>query len=499
MGEEGHSGNRSRAWARSGWVGGLAAALLFVAVWLPLQPPRQHVPTSDLYTHLSVARHLLEGEGFVTDIAYPLSFAFPFARQLPQPLIHRTPGFALWMVPALALAGNDPHDQIAAVRIEQILVLALIVGFGTVALIRRGRAADVGVWWILLLASPLLGFAVDWGFVELPCALLLLLLWLDATSESGPDRLRGAIGPGLGLGALLLLRPELFWVPLLWWAVRRRERRRVYLLAIVVAVLLASPWMVRNARLTGNPFFSLQSQAELVKSTRTWPEYTVYRQLEPQPMAQAWRHESLPILRKFARGIRFQVLNLHRLLPAWYFLGALFWFGRTIWLRRRQGGRRSGPGDDPREPLPLLALTLIGLMTEYSFFDIGLRHLAVLVPVLMLEGSAWTGTALFALLRRRGWRVPAGGSNWRLGAMALVVTLGGVLIFPGTLPGWDEAAADAQAAQPIVELEVQRVLSSNAPYFFTETAAAPYLADRPAVWSPLDDQVRDQIRELLGP
>lgn len=496
MGGEGHGSTRPRR--RTEAAGGLLAALLFLVLWLPLQPPREHVPTSDLHTHLSVARHLLRGDGFVTDIAYPLSFAFPFARELPQPLIHRTPGFALWITPAVALAGQDPERALAAVRIQQTALLVLLVGFGAAALIRRGRVVDVGVWWLLLLSSPLLGFAVDWGYVELPCALLLLLLWGGATSTGPRAGWRGAIGPGLGLGALLLMRPELFWVPLLWWAAQGRARFRTYLLALLVGLLLAAPWSVRNLRLTGNPFFSLQSQAELVKSTRTWPEYSVYRQLEPQPMLKSIRQDPVPILRKFARGVRFQVLNLHRILPAWYWLGAAFWLGQTAWRRWRS---RDTEGPPPRgrngEPLPLLALTLIGLVAEYSFFDIGLRHLAVLVPVLMLEGSAWTGSALLALLRRRGWPIPAERSRLALGVTAMALTGIGVLLLPATLPGWEQAALEAEAGRARVQAELQRVLASNEPYFFTETSAVPWLADRPAVWSPLDPGVEERIRGYL--
>jgi len=48
--------------------GGLLVALLFVTVWSLANPPRPHLETSDIFTHLSVARHLVQGDGFVTDI-----------------------------------------------------------------------------------------------------------------------------------------------------------------------------------------------------------------------------------------------------------------------------------------------------------------------------------------------------------------------------------------------------------------------------------------------
>ena len=61
---------------------GFLVALLFTAVWYQFYPAIPHMGTSDLFTHLSVARHLLQGDGFVTDITYPLSFAYEFAWQL---------------------------------------------------------------------------------------------------------------------------------------------------------------------------------------------------------------------------------------------------------------------------------------------------------------------------------------------------------------------------------------------------------------------------------
>ena len=43
---------------RTCFAGGILAALLFLVVWIPTHPARPVMPTDDLYTHLSVARHL---------------------------------------------------------------------------------------------------------------------------------------------------------------------------------------------------------------------------------------------------------------------------------------------------------------------------------------------------------------------------------------------------------------------------------------------------------
>ncbi len=460
--------------------GGLLAALLFVAIWLPLQPPREHLPTSDLYTHLSVARHLLRGDGFVTDLAYPLSFAFPFAQALPQPLIYRPPGYALWLMLPQAIGGDDSARVLAAVRIQQLAVLAMMAALGVIALLRRGNGPAIGIWLVLLLASPILGFAVDWAFVELLSAGLLLGIWLESRGQAGTGP-RAAVLAGILAGALMLLRPELCWIPAVWWMAGSQKKRR-YLLAVVLALVIASPWAVRNLRLTGDPLFSLQGNAELVKMTRTWPGYSVYRQLEPQPMVRALRADPLPILRKGARGVRQQLGDLHRLLPSWV------WWGGSVFLLLRIKQRSY-------DSVPLvLGLSLGGLILFYAFFDAGLRHLVVLVPVLMFETAVGSARAVGSFLNSsarplRPQVVAAG-----LGAVALLLTW----MLPCRLPGWQQSLTEAASAGEAVRTEVEQVLSSKEPWYFTEYSAVPYLSDRPAIWMADSPADRERIRQLLA-
>jgi hypothetical protein len=267
-------------------------------------------------------------------------------------------------------------------------------------------------------------------------------------------------------GLLILFRLELAWVPLLWWLGRRvtageertagRPYARQLLLAGVVAVVVLSPWLIRNARLTGQPFFTLQAQAELVKDTRTWPGYEVYRQLSPQPMVTVLRSDPMPVLRKFARGVKFYVRDSRRFFPPLLLLGFLGALALAVWRRRRLDSAPKSEWDEPA----LLALTLLLLAAQYSFFDHDLRHLLVVLPLF-----AWE-TAL------------ACGRSWRWIAAVVLTSL----LMPARLPGWEQAARQAVVAHQERPWERDAWSFKDGEIYFFDDAAGPWFLDRPGVW-----------------
>jgi hypothetical protein len=457
------------------------------------------MPTDDLYTNLTVTRHLARGEGFRCDVTYPLSFAWPFARELPQPLLHRPPGWPLTLVLPYALAGGDPDETVRAVRGLQVALLALIAGLGTAAWWRRGRPGAAAGWLVALLASPLVAFAVDWGQVELAVSALLLGLWLRHRDGGRAPK----AGDGALLGGLALLRPELVWLPVVWWLVRRRGPqpsaaigRRDLLAAALVFLALTGPWAVRNARLTGNPWFSLQTQAELVKDTRTWPAYDVYRQLEPQPAWRALRENPLPVARKTARGVRFFLRELPALVP-WPLLLALG-LGSVAAARAGRSGSDAAASRAARRsrvaPAALALSSAAALGLFYAAFDHSLRHLTVLVPILAWEAAPWLGEWPWSLLPHRRARRPS--ALWAAaGALALTVPV--VLLTVKTPTGWDQSTREAGAGQERALQEAARLRAAPPGVVFCESSAAPWLADRPAVWSPLNDGVAAQVSAWL--
>ena len=507
------------SWLRKG----LPLAFAFVLVWVILHPQRPHMATSDLYTHLGVARHIVQGEGFLCDVVYPLSITFPFGARTPQPLLHRQPGFPLLLTIPYLLAGKDPTRTLNMVVLMQIGLLGAIVWLGSNALLRRRRGAAIAPWLLLLMVSPLLKYNVVWGQIETACGLVILALWLklrDKATRPGRD-LPAWLGIGLLAGALNLLRMDLFWIPALWllasWC--RRPANQVaevgtaamggtsgtdgtsdtdstpafrpvrislstVVLAAMVWILLMTPWGIHNWRVTGNPFFKLQSYSEHVKMTSLWPGYSVYRSLSPEPFFETLRDNPRPVMLKLRSGIRFFLVNLRRWQP-WPFLvtcGLLV----AVQLRRRRLSFCWSP---------LVMLVTLGLMClQYSLFDHDLRHLVPLLPVFTWEFCLLAADNLAEWRRRTRWsRAPASANGWVLFIFVALC----IRVAPQRLPGWDLAARGAAEDAYFVRHLAKCSASLPPGPVFTDNAAVLWFNDRAGVWMPLTPEVEQEVRERI--
>jgi hypothetical protein len=477
-----------------------AITLVFLAAWLLWQSPPAHLPTSDLFTHLCVARHLADGDGFLNDIVYPLSLAFPFAAHVPQPLIHRGPLYAMLLVGTIWTGGHDPGAALAGVWWLHVGLLGWIVVLALRHLLRLGLAEAILAWLLLFGSSRLLAMSIGWGQIEIVAAALLTLLWLrwrqrreairngrrGVFDAPEPIRLGTAALDGALAAALTLLRPDLFWIPMLWWSAGRRSAgRRATAVAAIVWLALLTPWIARNTALTGQPFFSLQAYGEQLKQTADWPEYTIYRSLSPEPFLTTLQERPGLVLRKTAAGLRFYLTHLGHWLP-WPVLAvwvALIFKHRGPFRRRGQGRRRRFTG------LETLLLTLGLLMVQYAPLSHTLRHLVILLPVVSLE--ICLAAAVWLSERRPRWR--ASGRAVLLG----VAALGCIWALPARLPDWQKAAeAASRAAAPIAKAASELELQPAGP-IFTDTAALCWWSGRPGVWSPLDGEVEARIRRLV--
>jgi hypothetical protein len=469
-------------------------AILFALLWPRLHPPLPHPAGSDLYGHLTVARHLARGEGFRIDTVYPVSLAFPFARALPQPLIQRRPGYPLLLVGPHVAAGGEPARTLRLVYRLQVGLVAILAALALGGAVARGAAGAGLACLVLLAGSPLAGMSVAWGRVEVMVAVLLLAIWLGLRAgpdarrddgrpphpEAGPAGPRRAVLLGVAAGVLALVRLDLFWIPWLWWlASHRRPAWRGTALFAVAWLLVLVPWMIRDWRLTGRPVFSLQAYAEHLKETRAWPGYRIYRSLSPEALTATLARDPAGLWTKFRGGIAFFLRGLGGWLPWTAWAAAALLAAAEVRTRGLHAWRR---------PLPLALVTTGLLIGEYALFSHTVRHLLVVLPVLALE----IGLAAAARLRLPA-RTP--GAVRRL---ALPVLAGAALLLsPPRLDGWQQTLATARAEAPAVVAAVAAARAAPPGPLFADCAAVAWYADRVTVWTPLDPEVEAAVRGLV--
>ncbi len=213
------------------WHGSYASTLLYAA---------------DGAIYLICARHLLRGEGY---------------SYLGQPFVVRPPGFAVVLLPLLAILGYGAHGLTLFVYLTGVLALVLLF---LLERPRLGAPVALGVC-VILWATPLYPLVCNQIMSDpLGMALLFGALILERST-----RRRASLPGDLVLGVLIgvaayvrtvcvLLVPAILLARLcaaLWGAQRGRERplpfvaRRLAPL-VVVPWLVLLPWSLRNAAVT---------------------------------------------------------------------------------------------------------------------------------------------------------------------------------------------------------------------------------------------------------
>ncbi len=464
-------------------------AVLFTAAWLALHPALPVPVNADLYTHLGVARHLVQGDGFLCDLAYPLSAAFDWGRELPQLLLVRQPAFGVLLTVPYVLAGRDPATTVTSVHLMQALLLGLAAWIGLHGLSRHGALAAAPAWLLVLLASPLLHLAASWGWTELAGGLGLLAAWVRWRQRAAAAGRRRLLLDGLLAGAIAMLRLDLAWVPLLWWlalgygpgAMPRGAWRRTAPCLALGWLLVTTPWFVRTARITGSPLFSLQGQAvEVDLGERGW-SYGRLRGLTPVTLADALRDQPAAAI-KVRHGVRVFGETLGQWLP-WGLWIAGAGLGARQLRRRRQRGRAWFVAGGT---ILTLGLTLTLLVLQYALLSQEVRHLLVMLPVLSWELAV---LAVATLRRARRRQSPLA----RASAM-LAVTGAALLLTPPGIGG-EQAGLVAAPAEATAAAALARVASALPPGpVFTDNEAVLWLADRAGMWSPYDERIEAEIR-----
>jgi hypothetical protein len=467
-------------------------SVLFGLIWLVAHPALPQLPNGDVFTSLGVARHLAAGDGLLNDTVYPLFTAYDWGRTMPQPLIHRPPGLAILLLPAWWLSGGDPAGAEALVQPVMVAVMVVMALVGLLGLRRQGHLAGSGAWLLLLIVNPLMALGVNWGWGEIPTALLLLVLWRmlrnrrPAAFSFGRTALFAAV-----CGLMAMVRSDLLWVPVLWWVLAaladRREQLgpaiRRTLVAAVVGVIVIAPWYAHVTRHAGAPLANPLVEAVQLDLSEEWYDYPLLRGRTPIPLADNLQQKPQAALLKTAVGVRVYLRTLGLWLP-W-----LFWLVCTaLWIERTRSRRRQGePWLRAIGPPGHLALTVVLMVLQYSFFSHETRHLLPVLPVL-----AWEGVILAD--RRLGRLVPGA---WRRGALLALLAWFALRVTPPGLGGEGGNVATARELSGLVDRVTVRAAELPPGPVFTDNAVVPWRLGRPCVWSPYDATIEAEIRTAV--
>ncbi len=339
--------------------------------------------TQDAIDYAQIARNLLEGRGFTSDIALPISLAFPFGRTLPQPILYRPPLPSIALVPFLAAFGSRDAALLAAT-----FMFTLLAGIATYFLGRRvgganrGRALGLAAAAIVLLNTGL-GEEIGNATAEPLATLLVALLFLSAVSGR-------AFLAGLLFGAILtaklhiaVILPVLFIPPFL-----RGIRWRANAVRFAIGALLAfSPWLVRNVIVTGKPVFDLHAFTETQRANWSGPgsSYAAHRRTEATSSGSVLVERPDRLLR-YASSL---LWSTARHLPRYVGPGIVVLLVFSFFVR---------PGPAAGRDAHLIAHLAFGMMA-LGLAPIALtpRYLIVLLPLAAVSGA----NALLEWLERR--------------------------------------------------------------------------------------------------
>jgi hypothetical protein len=417
-------------------------------------------PLDDTWEYGVVARSLIAGHGFRTQVIHPPLWSLRDSADTVPLLIHG-PLVPLALAPRVRLIGPAALDWVPVLAAE----LALLAAFFTYRIAARHFGAPAGAAAALLWTLAPLTLRAVHHDIALTAGAALLMLALDLLLR--PKPLSALAGAALGLG--YLARPELLAAAPVIAALAGRGWWR----AALVFAACATPWWLHNAAATGAPFFNLSSYLTIGYWDRR-PDLTVLRDfaLAPSewPRALGAALPSLP-----AKWLDFLPHAVKRaLLVPTAATGWLALAGLVAALRARETRRTA-------LALALLGILPVAVMTA-TLYDS--RYLTPFLPLWAIA-AAFGARTLAAALPAAGRRPEA----W-LAALAL-------LSLPEIVPAVRAEEREARVLERRLMFERaslstltlgaatrRSLLFSDLPDF------AAWTADRPVVWVTREEYER---------
>lgn len=272
----------------------------------------------------------------------------------------------------------------------------LLAGAAILLLAKRHLSAKVG-WWSLALvwSMPMVWVIMGWAYVDLGLVLyellafFALLNWLR-TRDKKWLLLSGALsGLAMGVKYTSFVAPLSLALIILYEGIRERQRassllRSLFLFALL-ALLLASPWYLRNLHLVGNPFYPF------IFDGKGWDHFLARWYEQPGTgLGLGWRIIALPLT--VTLGIQDESFYDGRTGPLILALLPLLFLARLT------------PRDEKR---PVVNYLLLLFLVQFLFWTGGVIHSRSLFQArLLLPGLVFLCLALAQSIERSDFSWP---------------------------------------------------------------------------------------------
>jgi 4-amino-4-deoxy-L-arabinose transferase-like glycosyltransferase len=465
---------------------GLGAVLFLgvVLVYLTFHVSRfETVADWNALDYAQIARHVYRGEGFTTSFIKPLSLAH-HRSVADHPDLTYPPLHILWTSVTMHVFGPVDRAVAHSSGLAFILTAPLVFFMGL-------RLFDLRTASLATVLYATNGTSLDYAISGLEASLLgllvtalLLVLYLAAKSERHQMTLVAIAGVVMGLIYLTKYIWLMAAIPALVYLLRMDEKRGLARAGVFVAlaIAVALPWLVRNQRLTGNPFFTLRT-TEILGQTKAYPGNSLYRRYaEYVPSFFVFAAQNpKAVLDKIRAGLA----RLYRgsAALAGVYLSPFFLVAILVRLRDESFERWRN----------LIYGMLVVVALALIFVIADLRLLAPAGPVMTVIAVGY----FWRLATDRTQDLDPRAKGRIVTAAVTILVLAHVFPFvvavtPG--PATTEESPDVvqRACEQLAE-RVQGPVATDVPW------AVAWLADRDAIWLPQSDVDLRNVEQAVGP
>jgi len=434
--------------------------------------------------YAQVARNIAHGEGFTTSIVRPMSLA-RVQNISHHPDLYHAPLHPLWMSLFFRMGGATPQMAAWACGAAYLLSLPLVFYLGLKLFGRRVALLALALYAVNYLSLQYAVSGLETSLATLLATVLMLALYFHLSAGGKPAPVTAAL---CGAVASLCFLVDYIYLclllPVLVAVVLREGKRRWAEMAICLAafVLVATPWAIRNTRVAGSPFFTLEL-GEIVSNTTTYKGHSLFRQYAApaQPLGFIVAHP-----KEMWQKVRPMTLNMYESLPSLGGPWVAAFFLAAIFLRFGGGGLRN-----LRATHYAWVLLLAGALCLMSA---DARYLVALSPLVAIVAAAAFLTLVDAWIEKI-----TGPRRKRQALVWCITALVAVCWYPvlGTTATWEKQSTDATD-------ELKLVAKTLA-----DRKVHPVVADQPwtlawygnieAIWLPQTADDLHAMESAVGP